>query len=423
MALETQLRARKKESTLNTITRRTVCLAIVMILLLAACAPAPAPAATQNPAIVEELIGLSVALTLTLESSQVQNQQLIDQSVAATVVAIEAEATRQQELMEAQATPTATPLPQTGTSGEPAPESSPDPNAPVILSISPNTGISGSIVTITGKNFISGQGHTQFYFGDHQADPLAVLCRSTTQCRVVVPFGAEGNVKVRAVNQEQIVAPGGSADTFFYTDPDAPIVENIKPQEGSFRGGTRVIVTGNNFNPGRQGVDSEVTRFFFGGNEASDVICTSERECRVTSPPGEEGYVVVEARNLDGASQHIPGNDFDGFKYNGIPKYGCGITTVAPQNLALFRTGESFVVRWIVTNIGENTWPAGLDVKYSSSANMGVLAFDEIPVSLKPKESYPFRVHAVAPDDPGKYYLTWNVQGMGCQGTVAIVVD
>jgi hypothetical protein len=206
-------------------------------------------------------------------------------------------------------------------------------------------------------------------------------------------------------------------------DANAPVIKNIKPQEGTIRGGAKVIVTGEHFVPGKQGVDASVTKFFFGSNEAKNVVCTSDLQCTMTSPGGVEGVVIVEAKNGNSESQHIPGNDFDGFKYNGIPTYGCGVFTVTPKNLTVFKPEESFTIKWIVKNTGLRTWPAGLDVKYSAGVDMGDVNRVEIPVIMKPNDTYTITLDATAPKDPGKYYMTWIVEGQGCQAYLAIVVE
>ena len=45
------------------------------------------------------------------------------------------------------------------------------------------------------------------------------------------------------------------------------------------------------------------------------------------------------------------------------------------------------------------------------------------PVLLKPNDTYLIKLDAVAPDNPGTYYMTWIVEGMGCNAYVAIVVE
>jgi hypothetical protein len=205
--------------------------------------------------------------------------------------------------------------------------------------------------------------------------------------------------------------------------PNAPVILRISPPEGPTRGGTFVTITGKNFIIGK-----DLTRFDFGENEATDTICAATTKCTVKTPPGKEGIVVVSARilfdeNTQLESQHIAENDFDGFKYNGPPKYGCDVLTTAPKNLAIFRSGENFAVKWIVKNSGENAWPAGIDVKFSAGVNMSNQSSVEIPVVMNPNDTYAIKISAVAPGNPSTYYMTWIVEGMGCAAYVAIVVE
>ncbi len=389
---------------MNQSTKRALFSILTVIFLLAGCAPAPAPA-TQDP---REL------------------QQLIEQSVAKALNTQNAQATEPQAQIAAQATltPTAspfvlTPQPTESILTATAPF---DPNAPTVQSISPNTGFTTvrTTVTITGTNFIVGKGTIRFYFGDKEAKE--VICKSTTECTAITPSGVEGDVTVKAVLAGDGPAEDSMSDTFTFTvlDPDAPVINSIAPPEGPTRGGIVVTINGMNFIRGR---GEGATKFFFGEYQATDVICEIDIECKVRVPQGQEGIVLVTAQNGDIKSQHIPGNELDGFKYNGIPKYGCGVLTTTPKNLSVFRGKETFVIKWIFKNTGENTWPAGLDVKFSSGVNMSGRTAIEIPVMMKPNDTYAIKIDAVAPSNPGTYYMSWIVEGMGCDAYVAITVE
>lgn len=404
---------------------------IAIVFLLGACAPAPA--ATQDAASDQQQINEMVTQTLNAQSSQANNgiqpadataqniqannDQFIQTSVAGTVTALQPEATEPPTATATVTlvTPTACDSIATGQ------------DAPTITSISPSGGFTngGSIVTINGTNFIKGQGYTHFCFGKSEAG--VVICTSKTSCTAIVPAAIEGatNVTVKAYNDKNLAAENASTDTFKYITitEDTPVIKNIKPQEGTIRGGTKVTVTGDHFIPGKQGVDANVTKFFFGNNEAKNVVCSSDSQCTMTSPAGEEGFVVVLAKNGQIEGPHIPGNDFDGFKYNRIPTYGCGVFTVTPKNLTLFKPEESFTIKWIVKNTGLRPWPAGLDVKYSAGVDMADPNIQEIPSALNPNDTYTITLDATAPKDPGKYYMTWIVEGMGCNAYVAIVVE
>ena len=396
---------------------------MAVILLLPACAPAPA--ATQDPTLVHQLIEQSVATAVAAQKVQANDQhQLIEQYVASTVAA---QATDQQVQFIAQATltPTATPFvltPQPAESNA-ATAATFDPNAPVVESISPNNGLTtgGSTVTITGINFIVGKGHIDFKFGDISATD--VICQSTTQCTAKIPPLTGGTVTVRAVLVGDNLNGNNKTDEFTYKvlNPDAPVVESISPQRGPIGGGTIVTITGRNFTIG------ENTHFYFGDNDATQVICESQEKCSAKSPPGKEGTVTVEAAILHNGqeltSQHIGNNKTDGFIYTAQLNTSCVVLTVSPKNLTVFKKGEGFDIKWIVVNKGGNKWRANTDIKFSEGINMSDKTFVEIPVSMKPNDTYDITIHAVAPSNPGKYYMTWIIEDQGCSAYIAINVE
>lgn len=411
---------------MNCTVGRTLFSCMTMILLLSACA-GPVPAATQESGLVEQVIEQSVALTVAAKEAQEQSQKVMELSNALTVAA----QTPTLTLEPAGPTPEAADSTPVAPTLEPTSIGTPDPNAPTVREISPNTGFTtgGDIVTIKGTNFVSGEGKTRFFFGDSEAQN--VECLSTTQCTAVVPTGTRGNVVVRAELAENIPGGNSSPGTFNYIflDPDAPVIERIEPREGSIRGGTSVTITGRNFIGGKRSEDPKVTNFYFGKTEAKDVVCLSKTQCKVKSPAGIEGYVIIRAENAitpNGPleSQHIEGNDYDGFKYNGPTKYGCSVLTTAPRESAIFSGGDTFVIKWVVSNTGTRTWPAGIDVKYAAGVQLSGSTIVEIPVALKPNDSYALpSIGAVAPDNPGTYYMSWIVEGMGCSAYVSIDVE
>jgi hypothetical protein len=430
------------EMIMNQATSRQLLFSVMAgLLLIASCAPVPA--ATEDSALAQQAIDQSVALTVAAKDIQAKDQQLTEQSAALTGVAQNAQAAGPGLETPASGGEVTIPeglAPLTSTATlvmptlEPPSNSTPDPNAPTIKSISPNMGftVGGTPITITGTNFIPGDGFTHFLFGDKEA--TNVVCESTTKCTAKVPEvpeDAQGIVTVKVFLTQNTPGQKMQADTFVYLtlDPNAPVIDSISPNGGSTAGGTAVTVKGSNFVPG-----TEDTRFYFGANQATDVTCESETECIVISPAGQEGYVLVVAGIfLNGVlveSQHVEdedGTSDDGFKYSLAPQLGCSVFTSAPSTTAktfvLLRSGENFVIKWIIRNTGENPWPAGLDFRYSSGVNMGDRSSVEIPGALKPNESYTVRIDAAAPTNPGKYYMTWTVEGIGCNGYIAVSVE
>ncbi|MFI7544341.1 IPT/TIG domain-containing protein [Actinoplanes sp. NPDC049599] len=117
-----------------------------------------------------------------------------------------------------------------------------NPPAPVITSMTPNTGptYKGTPVVVQGTDFA---GVTRVLVGEKAA---AFTRISGTQLRVTVPIGAAGQHALR------IVTPGGtsavdSASTFTAVAPLAPVVTSIVPAAGLTFVRTPVVVTGENF--------------------------------------------------------------------------------------------------------------------------------------------------------------------------------
>jgi IPT/TIG domain/Ig-like domain from next to BRCA1 gene len=412
-------------------TRRILFSVITFLILLASCAP-PAPSATQDSGLVDRVVEQAVTLTLAAQESQAKDQQIRELSNALTAVAQQAILPTQTPSSEAEpveALPDITDTPSAPNS-EPASTATFDPNAPTVTGISPNQGSmeGGDTVTITGTNFAIGKGHTRFFFGDKEA--TNVECISAAQCTVKVPAGTERNVTVTArltTDRPENSTP----DTFNYipVNPNQPVITRITPREGSMRGGTTVIIEGRNFLGGKLGSKPDATKFYFGANAATDVVCETDIECKVISPAGQAGIVIVKAENkpADGSapveSEHIEGNDYDGFKYQGPVKYGCSALTVKPKKGTVLGKGEHFTISWIVMNTGQNAWPAGIDVKYAGGVQLSGVTRVQIPTALQPNQSYGFDLDAVAPDNAGIFYMNWIVEGMGCNVYVAINVE
>lgn len=84
--------------------KRTLFAIMVVVFLLTGCASAPV--ATQDPGLAQQKIEQSVALTVAAQDAQAKDQQLIQQAVALTVAAQNARATAQQAAIVTQTPPT-----------------------------------------------------------------------------------------------------------------------------------------------------------------------------------------------------------------------------------------------------------------------------------------------------------------------------
>lgn len=110
-------------------------------------------------------------------------------------------------------------------------------SSPSISSISPTSGITGQVLTISGSNFVSGQ--TTVTVG---GIPCAVTSVSTTSITCTVGSSPAGNQPVVAT-----VASIGRSNAniqFQYILQ----VNTISPSRGSYGGGQSVTVNGNGFN-------------------------------------------------------------------------------------------------------------------------------------------------------------------------------
>lgn len=87
---------------MNLSAKRILFSVIAVIFLLTACAPAVAPAPTQDPALVQQLIGQSVALTVAAQNAQTLEAQALIPAATNTPLPTQTEA--------APALPTATPF-------------------------------------------------------------------------------------------------------------------------------------------------------------------------------------------------------------------------------------------------------------------------------------------------------------------------
>ena len=203
--------------------------------------------------------------------------------------------------------------------------------APTVSSVSPNTGSTagGTVVTITGTNFVAGASVT---FGATPATNVTVVLG--TQITATAPAGSAGAVAVTVTN------PGGQSGSlsngFTYIVP--PTISSVSPNNGPTVGGTPVTITGANFATG-----ATVT---FGTAAATNVVVVSATQITATTPAGAAGAVTVKVTNPSGLS----GSLTNGFTY-GPPT----TSSVSPNNgpttggTAVTITGTRFLAGATVT--------------------------------------------------------------------------
>jgi hypothetical protein len=159
---------------------------------------------------------------------------------------------------------------------------------PTVTAISPDTGplTAGTVVTVTGTNFIAGQ--TTVSFGYTAATDVDVV--SSTTLTAVAP--AEGNHSV-----DVLVTTAGQTSTTSLNDLFAygmPTVTGLTPSGGPSGGGTSVIINGTSFVPG--------LAVAFGGVPATGVIVQSGTTITAESPAGSSGPVDVTVTTSAGTS-------------------------------------------------------------------------------------------------------------------------
>jgi large repetitive protein len=159
---------------------------------------------------------------------------------------------------------------------------------PTVTAVSPDVGplTGGTVVTVTGTNFISGL--TTVSFGYNAATDVVV--DSSTTLTAVAP--AESNHSV-----DVIVTTAGQTSTTSLNDLFAfgvPTVTGLTPSGGPAAGGTSVIINGTSFVPG--------LTVAFGGTPATGVIMHTGTSITAEAPPGTSGWVDVSVTTAAGTS-------------------------------------------------------------------------------------------------------------------------
>lgn len=155
-----------------------------------------------------------------------------------------------------------------------------------ITGISPNNGSTagGTVVTITGTNFVSGT--TTVQFGTQAG--INVTVNSPTSLTVQSPSGSAGAVDVSVTTGTDTATSTGG-----FTYLGAPTVTAFTPLTGSTSGGTSVTVTGTNFVTG-------ATTVAFGPNQGTSVVVTSSTSLTVTTPANTAGTVALTVTTASG---------------------------------------------------------------------------------------------------------------------------
>ena len=254
----------------------------------------------------------------------------------------------------------------TGTGGDEAFKTLPNP--PAVSNVKPNKGpeAGGTTVTITGTNL--GEA-TAVKFGSTAA--ASVTADSGTSITAVSPAGT-GTVDV-TVTTAGGTSHTNTADQFSYVPP--PAVTGVSPGAGPTAGGTSVTIAGTDL--------GEATAVKFGSSGATSFKVNSATSITAVSPAGT-GVVDVIVGTAGGDSAT---SSADKFSYVPPPT----VTNVTP-NAGPLAAGTS------VTITGAN-FVAGATVKFGAASASGVKVVSETSIT------------AVAPAGTGTVDVTVSTPG------------
>ncbi|MBC7428950.1 MAG: IPT/TIG domain-containing protein, partial [Bacteriovorax sp.] len=180
-------------------------------------------------------------------------------------------------------------------------------NGPTVTSVAPISGfaIGGTIVTVSGTNFISGASVT---LGGSSCTGATVVNSSTITC--TAPAHATGVVSAVVTNPDLVSASQPSAFTF----RAAPTVSSVSANAGALGGGTSVTITGSGFYTG-----ASIT---FGGSACTAVTTINPTTITCTTPAHAAGAVTVTVTNADTQT----GSAAAAYTYQAAPT----VTSVSP---------------------------------------------------------------------------------------------
>jgi hypothetical protein len=142
-----------------------------------------------------------------------------------------------------------------------------NPGGALVTSLSPTTGTTGTVITITGSGFIGGSGGTTVSVGGNTCTGVVVNAAGTSlQCSI--PAGNPGSSIVTLTNPTW---PGVTAGTFIYNYP-APTLASISPTSGT--PGASITLTGTGYYP-------------------ATTVSVGGQACAVTSSPSASGSTTL----------------------------------------------------------------------------------------------------------------------------------
>ncbi|HET7153338.1 MAG TPA: IPT/TIG domain-containing protein [Candidatus Kapabacteria bacterium] len=140
---------------------------------------------------------------------------------------------------------------------------------PTIISLQPGSGPLGTIITITGTNFDTTQGHTIIIMNGVREKIISI---SPTKIVVEIIGGTTGAITI-TMNSDTLTAKSN-----FIVTKRSQTITTFSPQGGKI--GTQVTITGTNFHSDTNGL---VVSF---GNIPAQVVSVSDTQILTIVPPG-----------------------------------------------------------------------------------------------------------------------------------------
>lgn len=183
--------------------------------------------------------------------------------------------------------------------------------APTISSISPAVGFAAGrqVITINGTAFLGSPAPVVTIGG---APLVAVQRVSATRLTGLTPAGMAGPADVVVTNRDgqSVTAAGG------FTYVSAPVVSSVTPARGPAQGGTRITLTGANFQPG--------ARVTVAGLPAFAPVVVNSTTISVVTNSGPPGPADVVVQNLDTQEGTLAA----GYTYDPAPS----LTAISPAS-------------------------------------------------------------------------------------------
>ncbi|WP_051416852.1 MULTISPECIES: IPT/TIG domain-containing protein [Paenibacillus] len=212
----------------------------------------------------------------------------------------------------------------------------PPPPAPILTSVTPNTGLitGGKVVVVTGNNFVNG---AKINVGGLE---VATTFVSATQLKFTTPaWQSAETVDIRVTNPDGQTAVLPQAFTFETPPPPPPVkLTSISPNEGEMAGGLLITLVGENFDT--------AAKVYFNDTQVQATVYSSGQIKARTPVWTTSGPVDVKVVNGDGQSSTLSG----GFNYLAPPPPPpLELTSVSPSEgeltggLLITLTGKNFV--------------------------------------------------------------------------------